>query len=117
LEELMVWLFGSKERGVEPVVRTQAPDLSNLRSVIGNKAALAALRSGLSLDRAFVISKGDPTRFEESLAQAKDALQEAKGTVTTGYRGNKELLDQMVSIETLATSLLGEMRSIASRKK
>jgi hypothetical protein len=44
-------------------------------------------------------------------------LQEAKGTVTTGYKGNKELLDQMASIETLASSLLGEMREIASRKK
>jgi ParB-like nuclease domain len=117
LEELMVWLFGSKDRGVEPVVKTQAPDLSNLRSVIGNKAALAALRSGISLDRAFTISKGDASRFEEALAQAKNALQEAKGTVTTGYKGNKELLDQMDSIGILATSLLNEMREIASRKK
>lgn len=117
LEELMVWLFGSKERGLEPVVRTQAPDLSSLRSVIGNNGALAALRSGISLDRAFIISKGDSSRFEEALAQAKDALQEAKGTVTTGYKGNRELLGQMESIGTLATSLLGEMREIASRKK
>jgi hypothetical protein len=117
LEELMVWLFGSKERGLEPLVRTQAPDLSNLRSVIGNKGALAALRSGISLDRAFVISKGDSNRFEEALAQAKDALQEGKGTVTTGYRGNKELLDQMESIQSLAVSLFNEMREIACRKK
>ena len=117
LEELMVWLFGSKERGLEPMVRTQAPDLSNLRSVIGNKSALAALRAGISLDRAFVISKGDASRFEEALAQAKDALQEAKGTVTPGYRGDKELLGQMESIGTLAASLLSEMREIASRKK
>ena len=117
LEELMIWLFGSKELGREPVVRTQAPDLSNLRCVIGNKAALAALRSGISLDRAFVISKGDASRFEEALAQAKDALQEAKGTVTTGYKGSKELLDQMDSIGALSTSLLSEMQEIASRRK
>jgi hypothetical protein len=116
LEELMIWLFGNQERGAEPVVRTQAPDLSHLRSVIGNKAALAALRAGIGLDRAYVISKGDATRFEGSLAQAKDALQEAKETVTTGYKGNKELLDQMFSLETLASSLLAEMREIASRK-
>lgn len=117
LEELMVWLFGSRELGLEPVVQTQAPDLSNLRSVIGNKAALAALRSGIRLDRAFVISKGDASRFEEALAQAKDALQEAKGTVATGYKGNKELLDQTESIGALATSLLNEMREIANRRR
>ena len=115
LEQLMVWLFGSKERKIEPVVRTQAPDLSYLRSVIGNKPALAALRSGISLQRAHAISLGDSRRFEDSLAQAKDALQEAKATVTTGYKGDKELLQQMESIGTLTTSLLEEMRKIKSK--
>jgi hypothetical protein len=115
LEQLMIWLFGSKERKIEPVVRTQAPDLSYLRSVIGNKAALAALRSGISLQRSHAISLGDSRRFEDSLAQAKDALQEAKATVTTGYKGDRDLLQQMESIGTLADSLLEEMRKIKSR--
>lgn len=116
LEELMVWLFGSKSRAKEPVVQTQAPDLSYLRSVIGSKPALAALRSGTGLKRAHAISLGDARRFEDSLAEAKDALQEAKGTVTTGYRGERELLDQMESIDLLAGSVLTEMRSIAKAK-
>jgi hypothetical protein len=115
LEQLLVWLFGSKERKIEPVVRTQAPDLSYLRSVIGNKPALAALRSGISLQRAHAISLGDSRRFEDSLAQAKDALQEAKATVTTGYKGDKQLLEQMESIGTLSTSLLEEMRKIKGK--
>jgi hypothetical protein len=117
LEELMIWLFGSQERGLEPQVKTQAPDLSNLRDVIGNKAALAALRSGVSLHRSHAISQGDERRFEESLAQAKDALQEAKGTVTTGYDGDDELLTQMEGVVLLATSVLNEMKSIAARPK
>ena len=117
LEELMLWLFGSKERSIQPLVRTQAPDLSNLRSVIGNRQALAALRSGVTLNRAFVISLGDSRRFEDSLAQAKDALQEAKGTVTTGYKGERDLLIQMEAITTLGGSLLDEMREIASKRR
>lgn len=112
LEQLMVWLFGSKDRKIEPLVRTQAPDLSYLRSVIGSKPALAALRSGISLERAHAISLGDARRFEDALAQAKDALQEAKATVTTGYKGDKELLAIMESIGTLSSSLLDEMRKI-----
>jgi hypothetical protein len=115
LEELMTWLFGSKELDREPVVQTQAPDLGRLRQVIGNKQALSALRSGISLPRAFAISQGDSRRFEEALAQAKDAIQEAKGTVTTGYKGSRELLDQMRSICTLADSVLDEMDAIASK--
>jgi hypothetical protein len=42
-------------------------------------------------------------------------LQEAKATVTTGYKGDKELLQQMESIGTLTTSLLEEMRKIKSK--
>jgi hypothetical protein len=117
LEQLMLWLFGSRERGLEPVVQTQAPDLSYLRSVIGNKPALAALRSGISLSRAYAISLGDTRRFEEALAQAKDALQEAKGTVSTGYKGNRELLGQMDSIVKLTNSLHEEMQRIAREGK
>jgi hypothetical protein len=117
LEQLMIWLFGSRERKLEPVVQTQSPDLSYLRAVIGNKRATAALRSGLTLKRAYAISLGDERRFEDSLAQAKDALQEAKGTVTTGYKGDGDLLEEMESIMKLGSSVLDEMRSIASRKK
>ena len=58
----------------------------------------------------------DARRFEDALAEAKDALQEAKGTVTTGYRGDRELLSQMESIELLARSVLTEMRNIAEGK-
>jgi hypothetical protein len=117
LAELMTWLFGSKERELEPVVRTQNPDLGYLRAVIANSQALAALRSGVRLERSFAISLGDERRFEEALAAAKDALQEAKGTVTTGYKGNQETLDQMESIILLSQSIEAEMKEIARKAR
>ena len=117
LEELMTWLFGSRERQVEPVIRTQAPDLTHLRAVIGNPQALSALRSGVRLERAFAISLGDERRFEDALAASKDSLQEAKGTVTTGYKGNSELLEQIESIGVLTESIHEEMKSIAARRR
>ncbi len=117
LEELMTWLFGSRERQVEPAIRTQAPDLNHLRAVIGNSQALAALRSGVRLERAFAISLGDERRFEDALAAAKDSLQEAKGTVTTGYKGSRELLEQIESIGLLTGSIHEEMKSIAERQR
>lgn len=116
LEELMIWLFGSKERAVDPVVRTQAPDLGRLRAVLGSPPALAALRSGIRLERAFAISQGDERRFEEALAAAKDLLQEAKATVTTGYRGRHDLLEQVDSIILVSQSIRDEMRNIAERR-
>jgi hypothetical protein len=109
LEELMVWLFGSKADGKSPVVETQSPDLSHLRDVLGNKQALYALRSGITLKRAWEISLGDSRRFQEALVKAKDALQEAKATVTTGYKGEAETLDDMEGIVELAQSIRDEM--------
>ena len=117
LAELMVWLFGDKEKDKEPVVRKQNPHLSMLRDVISDRAALNALRSGISLERSYAISLGDSRRFEEALINAKDALQEVRGTVTTGYKGDSQPLNSMEGIQKLTTAILNEMRQIAERKK
>lgn len=109
LLELMVWLFGSKSGSKSPVVERQNPHLGYLRRVLGNRQALYALRSGISLQRAYEISLGDDRRFQEALVRAKDALQEAKATVTTGYKGEKEMLRVMDGLIDLAKSISEEM--------
>jgi hypothetical protein len=109
LQELMVWLFGSKSDNKAPAVQTQNPDLKHLRQVLGNKQALHALRSGITLQRAYEISLGDDRRFQEALIRAKDDLQEAKATVTTGYKGDKESLLLMDGILDLSQSISDEM--------
>jgi hypothetical protein len=113
LQEFMVWLFGSKKEGKSPVVERQNPHLGYLRKVLGNKQALYALRSGISLRRAHEISLGDDRRFQEALVRAKDALQEAKATVTTGYKGEKEMLGMMEGLLDLARSISDEMHKKA----
>lgn len=110
LQELMVWLFGSKAEGKSPVVERQNPHLNWLRNVLGNRQAVFALRSGISLQRAYEISLGDDRRFQEALVRAKDALQEAKATVTTGYKGEKDMLRVMDGLLELARSIADEMR-------
>lgn len=109
LGELMVWLFGSKRDGKSPVVEKQNPHLKYLRTVLGSRQALYALRSGINLQRAYEISLGDDRRFEEALVRAKDAMQEAKATVTTGYKGEKDMLKVMDGILDLAKSISNEM--------
>ena len=113
--ELMVWLFGSKKEGKSPVVQKQFPDLNRLRRVLGDRQALLALRSGISLERAHEISLGDAQRFQQALVEAKNALQEAKATVTTGYKGEKDMLRVMESIQELAQSISDEMRAKAAK--
>lgn len=109
LKELMTWLFGSRAENKSPVVQKQNPDLGHLRLVLGNKQALYGLRSGLTLQRSYEISMGDERRFQEALVRAKDALQEAKATVTTGYKGEKDMLEVMVGVLNLAKTISSEM--------
>lgn len=109
LQEFMIWLFGSKRDDKLPIVEKQNPDLNLLRKVIGNKQALLALRSGISLSRSHEISLGDRRLFQEALLRTKDALHEAKSTVTTGYKGEADLLNMMDEILQLANSIAEEM--------
>ncbi|MBI2496770.1 MAG: hypothetical protein HYV75_02180, partial [Opitutae bacterium] len=95
----------------------QFPDLGHLREVVGNKPALAALRTGRTLERAYKISLGDTRRLQDSITLAKDALQEAKSVVTTGYKGDGELLAEMEGLTQLADSIVREMQGIAEFKR
>ncbi len=112
LEELMIWLYGKKSEGIQPVVRTQNPDLNILRKVISNKGSLSALRSGYPLDRTYKIALGDKKLFRDALTSAKVELQNAKATVITGYREEEDLLEIIQDVYDLAVSIMREMEGM-----
>ena len=114
LGELLTWIYGRKSDEVEiaPVVRKQNPHLNMLREIIGNPSALDALRSGYALSRSHEISVGDERRFRESLARAKEELQQAKATVTTGYKGGERLFHTVEEIRKIAATVYSEMKEI-----
>lgn len=90
LRELMVWFYGSKSEKRLPLVQHQNPDLNILREVISEPRGVAALKAGLSLQRSHEISIGDEKRFRNALVRAKEELQIADGTITTGYAGEED---------------------------
>ena len=116
LRELMVWIYGSKVERRPPIVTTQHPDLTNLRIVLGNKTALAALRAGYSLDRALEISRGDKLRFREALTKAKEDLTEANGSMALGYSGESDLLELGKEILFLINGMVESMQSTMSKR-
>lgn len=115
LLELMIWLYGQRSTGKNPLVQTQNPDLNLLRQAISKPTSLSALRSGYSLQRAYEISIGDNRRFRDALIAAKEELQQAKATVTTGYTGEEDLYTTVVDITRYAESLKEEMDQIRER--
>jgi hypothetical protein len=111
LGELMTWLYGNREAGIEPVVRSQNPDLNHLRNVISTPNALDVLRRTGSLERSFDVSTGDKQRLRVALSNAKAELQTAKATVTTGYSGELDQLATIDDIVKIAASIRAEMEA------
>ena len=111
LGELLEWIYGNKARGIQPRMRTQAQDLKRLSSILLDPAGVKALRAGLPLDSARDIVLGDTRLFAHALHDAKASLQEAHGTLSTGYDPqDPDTLRTATDIEQLSTDLVDEMR-------
>lgn len=109
LGELMVWLYGSKKERVPPLVESQNPHLRELNAALGDREAIAGLRAGLELSKAFEISQPPGDRFEKSLLAAKRELTIARGVMTTGYDNSEALLRITGTVANLAEDLYKDM--------
>lgn len=117
LGEFLGWLYGSRSENRSPIVQSQNPDLRRLDEVLKSKQAIAALRKGLTLSVSLEISKGDERVFRESLVEAKQNLQKARGTVLTGYDGNDDLYQTAEAIVELSQSVLADMVQHGKKSK
>lgn len=113
LEDLLAWVFGSKSKGIQPVVKSQNPDLRQLDAILKNPEARAALKQGMPLPSAFEITRPKAATFEEHIMTAKFSLQKAFAYLTEGYNGsNKDLLEQANTVANLADDLHKQMELI-----
>lgn len=106
LEQLLIWIFGSKKREQVPVIQSQNPDLRRLEAVLRNSEARIALKDGVSLSLAYELSQPASQTFEEALLEAKRALQKASAYSSEAFDGSDEsLLKQAGSIANMADQL------------
>src|SRR3989338_8498045 len=108
LGKLCEWLYGNAQRNIEPLIRSQNPDLKTLDNVLMEEKGVSALRDGLSLDIAYDISLGDEPLFRTALHDAKRSLQKAHATLTTGYlpRPGGDELQTANDVQDLAVDLV-----------
>lgn len=109
LMELCEWLFGSKSKNKQPLVKSQNPDLRILDETITTKNGLAALRQGMPLEVSRKLGRGDEKLFREAMVAAKRSLEEARGKLLTGFNGERDLIQLGKDIRTLAESIYAEM--------
>lgn len=106
LGELLLWIYGSRKNKIPAIIQSQNPDLRRLDAVLRNREAILALRDGVPLSEAYEISKPKKETFEQSLLEAKRALQKAQSYQTEGFDGKDiSLLKQAASIARIADEL------------
>ena len=115
--ELCVWLWGDNTRSKSPVVKSQNPDLRRLDEALLSSDGLAALRANLDLGTAVGIARGDTVLFREALVTAKKSLQDARGKVVTGFRGEPDLLQDAEQIVEIGIALEDDMHRITTGKR
>lgn len=81
LRNLLTWLYGSRDRDLEPAVRSQNPDLGRLREVLGSPAAISILAERNNLDEAVITATPVDIRFQRHLITANAELQHAVSTL------------------------------------
>lgn len=117
LEELLIWLYGSKKRDIEPLIRQQNPNLSQLEEVVSHPQALASLRAGATLEAAYEISQPKKRIFEDNLYQAERNMRKAWEYVADGYDGSESSLATAKSLSTLAGDLFAKMEEMDTKKR
>jgi ParB-like nuclease domain len=106
LGQLLTWLYGSKDRDVDPVVKSQNPDLGRLRSVLASPPAIAMLTARNNLEEAVTTATPADLRFQQHLLTANAELQYAVSTLE-GFDA-----DSQPEMRQIAESVLKKARLI-----
>ncbi len=103
---LCLWLYGSKSKGIQPLIASQNPDLKVLEETLQTERGQDALKASLPLHVAADAAKGDPRILRESIAAAKAALQRAVGTARTGFDGSVDVVELARDTHDISTQLV-----------
>lgn len=110
LSEVLRWMYGSKEEGVDPAVQSQNPDVKRLGDVIESAEGLAVLRTTGSLSEAHESTQPAGRKFSEALLRARKEIREASHSLR-GFDGRDE------SLVDVAEDVLETTRAVHDRMK
>lgn len=108
LEELLIWIFGSKSNKIAPLVKSQNPDLRMLDDILANKDALVTLRDSHNLQEAYEYTEKEDKRLESFVSRAEKNLRKAKA-IEDYYKGDEDLVNKVKTICDLANEMFAKM--------
>ena len=110
LQEVMIWLLGSKKSDTEPVVKSQNPGVRQLCQVLSNKEATQHLRVHQDLEAAYDWSRAGEDILSESIVEAKASVQKALSKVGA-YDGGIEILRSAMDLANQADLLFRTLKN------
>lgn len=109
LQEVLRYIYGSKQDSVAPLVRSQNPDLKHVGEVINHPVALEKVRTGAALTLAYNEVRLPYEVFSEALGQAHLKLTQAVEALPK-YAGDASLIPIADEIVELADTLITIMK-------
>jgi len=116
LQDVMGWLYGQKNQGIDAVVKSQNPDINRLNEVLQRPDAKRFFIASKNLDGAYEFIEPASTRFSEPLFAALSNTQRALSLVIyfDGSRRVKAVAEDLVDS---AEALLKAMSSPKSNAR
>ena len=93
LQNVLIWIYGSKNDDREPVIKSQNPDIKRLGTVLAHAEAHHVLETKGNLDDAYTRTESVDKRFADALIQAQDNIQDAAGLLSSYDGQNQYLLE------------------------
>jgi hypothetical protein len=123
LADVLDWLYGDKSQGIEPVIRSQNPDLGHLNRVLAKSAALNILKSSRNLDAAYEEVESKSVRFVSALVSAYQAADNAlklsssyDGVDTSVSETSSNLLATADTLNAVVTRKIEQKKAAPSKK-
>jgi hypothetical protein len=111
LRQVLIWLYGSAEQEVEPIVRSQNPHVKQLGEVLSNPIALKRLEASNDLAKAFSEVESREKRFEDALIRAVKYAEDAQ-TLVDVYDGDPALLEYANRLGKIGQTLSRTMKEV-----
>ena len=114
LRKLLLWLYGSKQDEIRPVIASQNPNVRELGEVLANPKARTIMVAQGDLRAAYAEVDTQGLQFEKSLVDAHGNLEKALSKVDS-FRGEVTLVQLAREIGGKAGILLNVMEATSKR--
>ena len=117
LRTLLLWLYGSNEDDIKPVITSQNPDIKNLAAVLSHPRSRTMMLARNNLAEAHSSIEPRSARFESALVNAKQDAETALSQIIGYDSEDSTLLEIGKDLVDTSEQLYITMESMAKRPR